>query len=253
MRVSSIRDGSGTHNVIRAAATRGARRVVVVSSNSPTGATDDPDTVFDEQSPYNPYMHYGRSKMVMEQRSREQADGHGVELTIVRAPWFYGPNQPARQVTFLSMIRAGKAPVLGPGQNRRSMAYVDNLSQGLMLAAMVPAAAGNTYWIADRRPYTWAEVIDTIESLLRDEFGLSCDGGRMRLPKLTGTVARVADRMLQRAGFYNQKIHVLSEVPLTIACDISKATTELGYAPRIALEEGMRRSIRSALDAGVAI
>ena len=55
----------------------------------------------------------------------------------MRAPWFYGPHQPARQTLFFKMIQAGRLPILGDGSQRRSMAYVDNLCQGLLLAASV--------------------------------------------------------------------------------------------------------------------
>jgi len=243
----------GTLNVISSAARHGVKRVVVLSSNSPIGASQNPSTVFDEDSAYNPYMNYGRSKMIMEQRSRELAAELDIELVLIRAPWFYGPKQPARQATFFSMIRNGKAPVLGTGENRRSMAYVDNLSQGLILATTTPAASGNTYWIADEQSYSWNEIIDTIETLLNDEFNLACKDGRMNLPVLAGSVARIADSLIQRTGFYNQKTHVLSEVPLTIACDISKAKNELAYKPMVSLEMGMRRSIQSAIDSGVEI
>ena len=57
----------GTRNVLEAAIAAGARRAVVMSSNSPCGSNPHPDHVFDEASPYHPYMHYGRSKMQMEQ------------------------------------------------------------------------------------------------------------------------------------------------------------------------------------------
>ncbi len=75
-----------------------------------------------------------------------------IETVLVRPPWFYGPNQPPRQTLFFRMIRAGKAPIVGSGRNLRSMSYIDNLCQGLLLAAMTPRANGQTYWIADRRP-----------------------------------------------------------------------------------------------------
>ena len=39
----------------------------------------------------------------------------------------------------------------------------------------------------------------------------------------------------------------------TIACDIAAARDELGYHPEIALEEGMRRSVRWCLDQGLAL
>ena len=132
------RDGTG--RVLEAAAAQGLRRVVVVSSNSPCGCNPHPDHLFDEDSPYNPYMNYGRSKMEMELRALDMHRRGAIEVVIIRAPWFYGPNQPPRQKLFFEMIRDGKAPIVGSGDSLRSMAYTENLAQGLLLAASVPVA-----------------------------------------------------------------------------------------------------------------
>ena len=107
-----------------------------MSSNSPLGCNPFPDHLFDEQSPYHPYMNYGRSKYLMEQHIREVQQARMLETVIIRAPWFYGPHQPPRQSLFFQMIRDGKAPIVGSGENRRSMAYIENLAQGILLAAM---------------------------------------------------------------------------------------------------------------------
>lgn len=131
------------------------------------------------------------------------------------------------------------------------MAYVDNLCQGLVLAAMVPQANGRTYWIADQQPYTMNQVVDTIERLLETEFNQKCAHKRMRLPGLASSVAYAADWALQTAGLYHQKIHVLSEMNKTIACSVERARRELGYAPQISLEEGMRRSLRWCFENGM--
>jgi nucleoside-diphosphate-sugar epimerase len=72
----------------------------------------------------------------------------------------------------------------------------------------------------------------------------------MKLPHAAAATARMVDAVMQRVGMYQQKIHVLGEMDETIACSVEKARRELGYAPAIALEEGMRRSIRWCLDAG---
>lgn len=238
----------GTRNLLAAAAEAGVRRAVVMSSNSPIGCNPHPDHLFDEESPFHPYMNYGRSKVLMEEHVREVQQSGRLETVVVRAPWFYGPHQPARQTLFFRMVRDGKAPIVGGGENRRSMAYIDNLVQGLLLAGQTPAAAGQTYWIADERPYTMNEVIDTIERLLENEFGQPCRHKRMRLPGLASEVAWAVDWTLQGLGLYHQKFHVLSEMNKTIACSISKARRELGYAPAVALEEGMRRSIRDLVE-----
>lgn len=237
-----------TRQLLEEAAKVGVRRAVVVSSNSPCGCNPRPDHVFEESSPFNPYMNYGRSKMLMEQAAMEVHASGRMEVTIVRPPWFYGPNQPARQTLFFKMIRDGKMPIVGDGSNRRSMAYLDNLAQGLVLAASVPRAAGNTYWIADRSPYSMNEIVETVERLMETEFGFRCAHRRVRLPGWIGGVATVADAAIQGLGFYHQKIHVLSEMNKTIACSIAKAERELGYDPKVALEEGMRRSLRWCVD-----
>jgi nucleoside-diphosphate-sugar epimerase len=238
----------GTTNLLDAAIAAGLKRAVVVSSNSPCGCNPHPDHLFDERSPFNPYMHYGRSKMEMELAIRDRAAK--LETVIIRAPWFYGPNQPPRQTLFFQMIRDGKGPIVGSGNNLRSMAYVDNLCQGLVLAAIRERAAGQVYWIADERPYAMNEIVDTIERLLETEFGHKCAHNRMKLPGIASELAWLVDKTLQSLGLYHQKIHVLSEMNKTIACSVAGAKAELGYRPTVALEEGMRRSLKWCAENG---
>jgi len=240
----------GTRHLLDAAAAAGVARAVAMSSNSPMGCNPHPDHLFDEESPYQPYMHYGRSKMRLEGVVRDLQQAGALETVVLRAPWFYGPRQPPRQTTFFTMIRDGRAPIVGGGESRRSMTYIDNLVHGLLLAATVPQAVGQTYWIADARPYSMNEIVDTVERLLETEFGQTCAHRRLRLPFVTSEVAQLVDWTLQGLGLYHQKIHVLSEMNKTIDCSIDKARRELGYDPRVSLEEGMRRSLRWLMDHG---
>jgi nucleoside-diphosphate-sugar epimerase len=241
----------GCRNVLQSASAAGVARAVVVSSNSPCGCNPHPDHLFDELSPYRPYMRYGRSKMLMEMLVKEFHVQGKIDTVIIRPPWFYGPHQPARQTLFFSMIRDGKAPIVGSGSNLRSMSYVDNLCYGLILAALSRQASGQVYWIADERPYSMSEIVDTIERLLEQEFNQRCVHKRLRLPNLASHIAYGADFLLQSLGLYHQKIHVLSEMNKTIACSTAKAKRELGYHPVINLEEGMRRSLRWCVEQGI--
>lgn len=243
----------GTRNLLEEAASAGIQRVVVVSSNSPCGTNAEPDERFDESAPYRPYLGYGRSKEKVERLALEAHASGRIQTVIVRPPWFYGPRQPARQTTFFRMIRSGSVPVVGGGENRHSMAYIDNLVQGLLLAGTVPAAAGRVYWIADERPYSMNEIIDTVEQVLEHDFGLLCAKRRRRLPGLVSRIAYGVDATLQALGLYDQRIHVLSEMNKTIACDIQRAKSELQYRPTVALAEGMRRSIAWLRDRNVEI
>jgi nucleoside-diphosphate-sugar epimerase len=151
------------------------------------------------------------------------------------------------------MIRDGRVPVVGDGNNRRSMAYVDDICQAVLLAEQNPRAAGQEYWVADPRAYTMNEVISAIEAVLERDFRIPCARRRIHLPDIVGCVATAIDGLMQALGFYHQKVHVLGEMNKTIACSITKAETELGYRPSVQLEEGMRRSIQWMIERGEAI
>ncbi len=71
-----------------------------------------------------------------------EAAERGLDVVIVRPPWFYGPHQPARQTTFFTLVRTGQFPVLGDGGQRRSMVFVDNLVQGIVRAELTPTEPG---------------------------------------------------------------------------------------------------------------
>ncbi|MBN2623306.1 MAG: NAD(P)-dependent oxidoreductase [Acidimicrobiales bacterium] len=240
----------GTQNVVDRARRSGAARFVHVSSNSPFGVNPTPQDVFTEGSPYNPYLGYGKSKYEAEQIVQRAHDRGDLPTVMVRAPWFYGPYQPPRQSQFFRTIRRGRFPLVGDGTQRRSMAYTDNLVQGLLRAEVADKAPGNAYWIADAEPYELREILATVRRALVAE-GLPTSGpDQVRLPRVAARMAEKADEILQARGRYVQPLHVLGELNHTIACDISRARDELGYEPTIGLEDGMRASIRWCLEHG---
>lgn len=239
----------GTENVARACADHGVRRLVHVSSNSPFGANATATDTFRNDEPYAPYYGYGRSKMQAELRVLDAVAG-GLDAVIVRPPWFYGPFQPPRQTTFFRLVRTGRFPVVGDGRQRRSMGHVDNLVQGIVRAELTPTPPGRAWWIADARPYEINEIVATVGRALSAE-GFDVQANTLRLPAIAGRLAERADAVIQRRGRYVQQIHVLGEMDKTIACDITAARDELGYEPTVALEAGMRQSIRWCLDQGL--
>ena len=241
----------GTENVAAAARAAGVRRMVHVSSNSPFGVNPHAGDRFRNDEPYHPYMGYGRSKMLAELRLLDEVT-NGLDAVIVRPPWFYGPFQPARQTTFFTLVRRGRFPIVGDGTQRRSMVYVDNLVQGVVLAELADVPAGSSWWIADERPYEMNEIVATVKDALR-ESGLDVAARQTRLPEFVGRLAERADALVQRTGRYVTQLHVLGEMDKTIACDISVAKSELGYAPSVELLEGMRRSIAWCLERGITL
>lgn len=234
----------GTENAIIAAQKHNVIRFVAVSSNSPFGFNTKNIPIFNEESAFNPYMGYGKSKWQMELMLKEVTKTNSLpEIVVMRSPWFYGPEQPLRQTIFFSMIKNGRFPLMGTGLNLRSMGYIDSLALGLLLCASVDKARGQVYWIADERPYSMKEIVETVLKVMRYDFNIKTSDSILTLPSFISDMARLADHTLQSIGLYNQKIHVLSEMNQSIVCDITKAKKELGFIPLVELEEGMRRSI----------
>ena len=132
------------------------------------------------------------------------------------------------------------------------MVYIGNLVDGVIDAQLEPCAAGQAYWIADRRPYEMAEIISTARRAMADE-GLEVRGCVPRLPRALAQTAERADGIIQRLGFYSQSLHVLGEMDKTIACDVSRSELELGYVPRVSLYTGLRLSVRWCRDNGIAL
>ena len=242
----------GTQLVLDRARRAGVRRFVHVSSNSPFGANPSPFERFDESSPYDPYLGYGRSKQEAEGIVRRAHDRGDLAAVIVRPPWFYGPFQPERQSRWFAAVRRGRFPLIGDGTQQRSMVYAGNLVHGLLRAEVADAAPGRAWWIADPEPYELREVLETVRAAL-DAEGLAVSGRIVPVPRVLSHVAEAADRALQARGRYVQAVHVLGELKDTIACDVTAAQRELGYAPTVGLLDGMRASIRWCLERGVAL
>lgn len=229
------RDGLG--NVLQAAANANVKRLVFISSNSPAGNNMYRNRLMTESDPPHPYKNYGISKLEAENIALQYHREGKLEVVILRPCWFYGPGQPARQTRFFRMVKGGKPLIFGDGNNLRSMSYLDNTIQGMLLAEANPNAGGNIYWIADERAYPTNEIYGTVAELL----GVNLKP--IHLPRITSQVCEIIDDVLQGMGLYSTDFHVAGEMVYDIACSIEKAKRELGYKPTIDLREGMRISI----------
>jgi nucleoside-diphosphate-sugar epimerase len=239
----------GTANVAAKAHAAGVRRLVHVSSNSPFGTNPHPHDLFRNDEPYDPYLGYGRSKMLAELRLLDEV-ANGLDAVIVRPPWFYGPHQPVRQTKFFTLVRAGRFPIVGDGRQRRSMVYVDDLVDGVLRAELADCPAGRGWWIADGRPYEVNEIVGAVRDALTAA-GIDVAARQLHVPEVVSRVAAAADAALQRRHRYVAALHVLGELGTTIACDISTARRELGYEASVGLAEGMRRSVAWCLAQGI--
>jgi nucleoside-diphosphate-sugar epimerase len=142
----------------------------------------------------------------------------------------------------IRMVQAGRALVFGDGGQLRSMTFVDDLVDAVLLSLVSEAAAGGTFWIADPRPYTTVTVLESIAHVL----GVPLQ--TIRLPVAAARIAEGVDHALGALGAYQMDVHVLGEAARDVGCDPSRAMRVLGFAPAATRGGGLEAGLRAAIE-----
>lgn len=117
----------GTQNVLKLMEEKNVRNIIFTSSVAVYGLNkQEPD----ETSPTDPFNHYGKSKLEAEKVLKKwyDSDPNGKTLTIIRPTVVFGPSNRGNVYNLLSQILSGKFLMIGDGENRKSMAYVENIA-----------------------------------------------------------------------------------------------------------------------------
>jgi nucleoside-diphosphate-sugar epimerase len=128
----------GTQNVIDACAAANVRRLVHISSVSTYGYYTDPITVDETHAlGYKLYKwaFYSRSKIIAEELCWQAYKAGKLELTVIRPAWIYGERDRTTIARLYNMIKAGKAKILGRGDNRLNVVYAGNIAEAAIEAA----------------------------------------------------------------------------------------------------------------------
>ena len=82
----------------------------------------------DEHGITKPFNDYGRTKLEAEDIYKKWQKAHDGSLTIIRPTVVFGENNRGNVYNFLSQINKKYYPMIGDGNNYKSMAYVDNVA-----------------------------------------------------------------------------------------------------------------------------
>ena len=219
-----------TSNVL--AAFHGAgRRFVFVSSQAAAGPARALDAPTSEDDPPAPMEAYGRSKLDAEQLVATSA----LPWSIVRPCSVYGP----RDRDFLQLFRLASRGVAVHPANRESwvsIAHVRDVVDGIIAAATMPVAVGRRYFLANAEPAQWQSLFERAAASAGRQLKLDVEVPRL----LVDIGARLGDihaRLTGDASLLTTEKVALSRAPFWI-CSNERARRELGFAPRVSLDEG---------------
>jgi UDP-glucose 4-epimerase len=206
-------------------------RCVVASTSDVYGL--NPDLPFSEEtsrcvigSSKSPRWAYAVSKLFDEHMALGYQEQHGTPVVILRFFGSYGPRQPLNWLggpppVFIEKILRGEpVPLHGDGLQTRSFTYVDDAVDGMMAAIFSDRAIGEIFNIGNDREITVKGLAELIHSLA----GVSSPLALEYVPYKSFTGKQYED--------------VRRRIP-----DLTHARTLLGFVPKVALEEGLLKTI----------
>ena len=229
--------------ILETAKAAGARRVVQCSTVGVHGDVEHPPAT--EDAPLRPGDVYQETKLEGEQIGRETAARTGVELVIARPTGIYGPGD-RRLFKVFGHIARRRFVMLGRGRNYYHLTFIEDLCAGFRLCGTVPAAANRTYILGGGEVTTLAELV----AIAADVAGVPPP--RLRLPVgpvwLAGALCEAICTPLGiEPPLYRRRVDFFRK---SRAFDISRARKELGYAPRVGVREGIKRTLEWYRDQG---
>ena len=222
--------------LIDAAAGAGATRLVHCSTVGVHGDIEHPPA--NEDAPLRPGDVYQRTKVEGERIAREAAARTGLPVTIARPSGIYGPGD-RRLLKLFKGVARRRFVILGSGHISYHLTYIDDLVEGFRLCGEVPAAANRTYILAGGEVTTLNELV----AIIATDAGVPPPS--LKLPVWPVWLAGAACEAIcmpfgLEPPLYRRRVDFFTK---NRAFDITRARTELGYAPQVGLRAGIQRTL----------
>jgi nucleoside-diphosphate-sugar epimerase len=232
-----VRDNvTGTEYALAGCRAAGVRRFVHCGTEAALIA-GDPLVEVDETAPLRPDSKalYCSTKALAEQAVRGASAG-GFETVVLRPRFVWGVGDTTLLPGITAMVESGKFAWVGGGTHLTDTTHVDNVVEGLLLAA-AKGRAGEAYFVTDGDRVVFREFV----SAMLETQGV--DPPTRSVPAAIGGPLAAASEGVWRL------LRLGGEPPLTrfafwvssqeCTIDISKARSELGYEPVTDREKGL--------------
>jgi nucleoside-diphosphate-sugar epimerase len=232
-----------TRNLLDACRSAGTGRFLYVSSVTVYGHPRDGGDSITEGAPLGQRLYwfwdyYCRSKIAAEELAR--ADGPGV--TVVRPSWIYGPRDRNSLPRLMAAFRAGRVTLIGSGDNLLNVVFAADVAEGAILAANHPEAGGRAYNLCSEGEVTQRQFLDALTGALGQA------PVRRRLPFWLAHAGGFVSEVIGRAIFLKRPPHItryaVGLVGRPTRFSIARAREQLGWRPRVAPPEGLRRTLQ---------
>ncbi len=206
----------GTAHLLDACRRAGVARLVHTSTSEVFGSARR--VPIDESHPRAGQSPYAASKIAADALAESYHRSFGLPAVILRPFNTYGPRQSARAVipAIASQCLAGREVKLGSLHPTRDLTFVDDTVEAFLCAAGAPGIEGREYNLGSGREISVGDLAHLLIEMTGGKSQLVADAARVRPEK--------------------------SEVE-RLCSDNRRAREELGWSPRLRLEEGLARTL----------
>jgi nucleoside-diphosphate-sugar epimerase len=228
----------GTKNLFRAVLAPGQslKRFLYCSSVGVMGVLKEIPA--NEEAPCFPTNAYERSKLEAERWVLEEGHHRGVQVSVVRPAWVYGPGD-RRTFPIFSMIARRKFVMIGKGETWIHPVFVEDLADGIIQCARFGDAAGRRVIMAGESSVRLRDLA----ALISKATGVSLFP--LRIPVPVASVIALGCEILYKPLRKQPPIHRrrLGFFLRDQSFDISLARECCGYTPAMNLPDGIRMTV----------
>lgn len=226
----------GTKNLVECAG-KGLKRFVYYSTILASGLPGTRKPV-DESFAGQPNNFYGESKRAAEDYLIGLYREKKFPVTIIRPTTVYGPREVAVQYFLFKTIQDGKFVMIGNGKNLMSYVFVKNLVDATIDAASSAKALGQAYYINDKRPYSFGEVVRSVYEVMGKK------PGGWHIPFILALLGAAAyklacDLLRMKPMIYPSRVKTMV---LNYVYSVKKAEKDFAYQPKYNLEQGVKET-----------
>ena len=232
----------GTKNLVRALLDlqMPLKRFVYISSLSIMGAIreEQPYREIRERDKAQPNTAYGKSKLEAEQWLNSLNEKL-LPYVILRPTGVYGPRE-RDYFMIAKSIKAHTDFAVGFKQQDITFVYVTDVVQAVFLA-LEKGETGRCYFLSDGEVYQSSTFSDLIRKELGNPWWIRITAPLWLLRIITFCGEYIGHMTGKVTALNNDKYNIMKQ--RNWRCDITPARQELGYEPKVKLEEGVRKSI----------
>ena len=212
------------------------KKFIFVSSLAAVGPAKT-EVPVDENTVPAPITTYGETKLKAEEAVYSYKDKF--PISIIRPPAVFGPRD-SEILIYFKTFAGGLNSVIGFDTKYLSLVYVEDLADGIILAAEKEIANSQKYFLCFDKAYNWDEIGDLTSKILGKK------AFKIRLPH----------SVIYSVGYLAELFSTFSSKPATLniekckditqlrwICSNEKAKKELGFKPKFTLEESFKKTI----------